>query len=110
MSRARWFSRAFTDRPLVVKIGSAVGIVLLVGIAVGLLSVRSLNDQGSRVRSLYNRSVLPMTALGHVHQEELKTRAMVASLAAAVTPADQKAYLDKISGSDADLDAALADY
>jgi len=49
-------------------------------------------------------------ALGHVHQEELKTRAMVASLAAAVTPADQKAYLDKISGSDADLDAALADY
>ena len=110
MARRPLLRRAFADRSVRIKIGAAVGVVLAMGIAVGVTSLSSLKEQNNRISSLYGSSVVPMTALGHVHQEELKTRAMVASLAAAVTAKDRATYVDKIAGSDSDLNTALADY
>ena len=97
------------DRPVRTKIASAFLVVAVVALAVGVLSLTRL-AQLSRSSTELVRAQHSSVDLGHVHQEELKARAMVAQAAAATDDAGRTANLESMRGSDADLDAASAQF
>ncbi|NAZ88352.1 methyl-accepting chemotaxis protein, partial [Kineococcus indalonis] len=103
-------SRPFADRSVRTKVLTALGALGLVAVGVGTGSLVALDRTAEEADALYGESVLAKTALGRVHQEEIKTRMLVAQHAA-VPGADAKAeFAQKIVESDEELDRWAAEY
>ncbi len=107
-TKAGWWA----DRPVGTRIMTTALSGAIAAAAVGGVALAQLGELRDATAAVYQDHLLPMNALGMVHQEELKTRAMVASAAAATAsgPKAVTTYLEKVQGSDDDLDASAAKY
>ena len=100
----------FANRRVGTKVMSSLGVLAAVSAGVGVVSVTALSSTAEQSQRVHDQNVVGLTALGRVHQEEIKTRMLVAQHAA--TPgAEGKAELaGKIADSDAELDDWVAKY
>ncbi|PRY15929.1 methyl-accepting chemotaxis protein [Kineococcus rhizosphaerae] len=103
-------TRVFADRSVRTKVLSALGALGLVTIGVSAGSLVALDEGAQRADATYQDTVLGLTALGRVHQEELKTRMLVAQHAATPDAEGKAKVAQKIKDSDAELDTWAAKY
>ena len=102
--------RLFADRSVRTKVLSALGALALVTVGVSAGSLVALQQGSEHSEELYQDSVVGLTALGRVHQEELKTRMLVAQHAATPDAEGKAKVAQKIADSDAELDTWAAKY
>jgi methyl-accepting chemotaxis protein len=104
----RLVTRWFADRRVATKILAATSVlaaaILVVG-AVGITSIRAVTDAGNRVVALQTGLVAHRAT---VHQDQLKARLIAAQVAAADTPDQLKAWQQKSTDNDAELDQSIA--
>jgi len=100
----------FANRRVGTKIMSALGVLAAVSAGVGVVSVTALSSTANQTQQVHDRNVVGLTALGRVHQEEIKTRMLVAQHAATPDAAGKAKLAGKIGDSDAELDSWAAKY
>ncbi|HEY8719381.1 methyl-accepting chemotaxis protein [Pengzhenrongella sp.] len=103
-SRAAWFS----DRSIRTKMLAVIGLLAIVAVATGASAVRTLgqvSDATVRLARVQTQMVVP---LGGIHESQLKARMIAAQVAAAVTPADKKAWLASEAATDAEVSDRIA--
>src|SRR6478736_9786971 len=98
----------FVDRGVRTKILVLLAVVVAVVAGTGVFAsvrMQSLAASTALVQSVSSGVIAPLAV---VHQEEIKARMLIAQTAASVTDTDaeQQEALDKIAGTDADLQAA----
>src|SRR6478609_4057268 len=98
----------FVDRGVRTKILVLLAVVVAVVAGTGAFAsvrMQSLAASTALVQSVSSDVIAPLAV---VHQEEIKARMLIAQTAASVTETDaeQQEALDKIAGTDADLQAA----
>ncbi len=99
----------FGLRAKIIAIVVVFAIVTSGAAAVAITGIVRASNDTAAVVALQNTVAAP---IGVVHQEELKARMLISTYAAmpADTAAEQQVWVDKIAGTDADLDAAAAAY
>ncbi|WP_432495338.1 methyl-accepting chemotaxis protein [Kineococcus auxinigenes] len=97
-------ARPFADRSVRTKVLTALGALALVATGIGAGSLAALSSTAEQAEALHSDTVVDKTALGRVHQEEIKTRMLVAQHAAAPDAAGKAEVAEKIVESDAELD------
>ncbi|WP_030435822.1 methyl-accepting chemotaxis protein [Actinoplanes subtropicus] len=103
-------SAVLADRPVGVKIMTAVG---LASAAIGIVAVTALVDMSSlaaNARSLYEKSMIPVGHLADVHDSELKSRLDLHRVALQSTPAGRQQRLDGLHETDGELATAMTAY
>ncbi|GAA0301756.1 methyl-accepting chemotaxis protein [Kineococcus aurantiacus] len=103
-------ARLLADRSVRTKVLSALAALGLVTVGVSTASLVTLSTNAERADGMYRDGVIGATALGRVHQEELKTRMLVAQHAATPDAEGKAEVAQKIVDSDAELDDWAAKY
>jgi methyl-accepting chemotaxis protein len=98
----------FANRGVRTKILQLIALVVVVVAATGTFAALRMNDLAASTASVQSVSKNVIGPISVVHQEEIKARMLIAQAAAGVTETDaqQQEQLDKIAGTDADLQAA----
>jgi methyl-accepting chemotaxis protein len=91
------------DRPVGVKIMTAVGVAGATTALVTVVGVIDMNHLHADAERLYQQSVQPLIHLGEVHNSELKSRLDVHRVALQTTAKDRKTRLEGLNGTDAEL-------
>ncbi|HET6483505.1 MAG TPA: methyl-accepting chemotaxis protein [Actinoplanes sp.] len=100
-----------TDRPVAVKIFSAVLLVALVGVVVGVLGITRMASLGDGLQQMKSQNVESMGHLATLRGGMAKMfRGMVQYASATVTPAAKVTAVEAIKDADAVINGALADY
>ncbi|WP_432523295.1 methyl-accepting chemotaxis protein [Kineococcus sp. SYSU DK006] len=103
-------SRWVADRKVGTRILAVVALLALVAVAVGAVGVKSLASTSAGTEKLYDQNVMGLVERGHVHQEQIKSRMLVANHAVSQDAESMATYDQKIADTDADLDEAAAAY
>ncbi|MGI4894259.1 MAG: MCP four helix bundle domain-containing protein, partial [Janthinobacterium lividum] len=102
--------KLFADRSVRTKVLSALGALAIVAVGVSSSSLVALGRSAHQADILYHDNVTGLIALGRVHQEELKTRMLVAQHAAIPDAAGKAEIEQKIQASDTELDTWAAKF
>ncbi|WP_459642557.1 methyl-accepting chemotaxis protein [Kineococcus sp. NUM-3379] len=102
----RWVA----NRKVGTRILAVLVLLALVAVVVGVVGLRSMAASNDGTEKLYQDNVTGLVQRGHVHQEQIKSRMLIANHAVSQTPETMAEYEEKIEGTDADLDAAAAAY
>ncbi|PPK97308.1 methyl-accepting chemotaxis protein [Kineococcus xinjiangensis] len=114
-SVVRWMEtlpviRWLTNRKVGTRILGVVAVLALVAVAVGVVGLRSLASTSAGTERLYQENVQGLVERGRVHQEQIKSRMLIANHAVSQDDAGMDDYEEKIAATDADLDTAAAAY
>ncbi|MGN6522822.1 MAG: MCP four helix bundle domain-containing protein, partial [Actinomycetes bacterium] len=104
--RLRWF----TDRGVRTKVLVSSLVLSAVGIGVGAIGFTGIHDAMASEQEVYDTNVTGLIAIGRVHQEEIKSRMLLAQHAVAQSSDEKAKVLQKIAGSDAELDSWAAKF
>ncbi|GAB7190496.1 hypothetical protein NUM3379_12020 [Kineococcus sp. NUM-3379] len=102
--------RAVANRKVGTRIVLVVVLMALVAVAVALVGVRAITSTSATAHHLADKNMAGLVARGHVHQEQLKSRMLIANYALSQDEATIAEFGEKIRETDADLDAAVAEY
>jgi methyl-accepting chemotaxis protein len=108
--RRSWLSGWFADRPVSTKILVAVLSVAVAALAVGVTGVVKLAAVNAQAEQMFEQNIVPLTELGHLEQEMMRTRLQTVNHATSVDPATQADYETEIQEGDAAFDAAAEAY
>jgi methyl-accepting chemotaxis protein len=103
-------SAVLADRPVGVKIMTAVG---LASAAIGVVAMAALLDMrylDASAGSLYQKSMIPVGYLSEVHNSELKSRLDVHRVALQPTASARQKRLDGLRETDGELATAMTGY
>jgi methyl-accepting chemotaxis protein len=92
------------------KILTSVGAVALVAVGVGAVGISALGQVSRGSDGLYSENVQGLVARSHVHQEQIKSRMLIANYALSSDERSEQTWAEKIAGTDADMDAAITAY
>ena len=108
-ARGRGATSWFADRAIRTKILSLIALLAVVSAGTGALSIVALRDGAKNAQAMDGAQRTVQAPLGVVHQEEIKSRMLVAQAGAYPTDTaeQQKAFTDKFAATDADLQAAV---
>src|SRR5690348_2367198 len=105
--RSGWFA----DRPVAVKIASAVLIVAAVAVAVGLTALVKMSAMAANSRYIYDQNLLPITQLTQVEYALEEAKVDTAQYVLNMDrPAKQPERIDNLAADDAAMDKAFAAY
>src|SRR3712207_909995 len=97
------------DRPIGVKIGAVVGLLVVVLLGTGALSVTRMHEMSGDQQRIYDENLRPLNALSAVQRATAAYRARVLEYAVS-DPARRGELLGEMDEKMADADAALAEY
>ncbi|PPK98611.1 methyl-accepting chemotaxis protein [Kineococcus xinjiangensis] len=96
------------------RVGTRILIVVVllatVAVAVTGVALRALTSTNATAHSVYDQNLKGLYARGHVHQEQLKSRMLIANYTLSQDPETRAEFQEKMAETDADLDAAAAEY
>ncbi len=99
----------FADRPIGVKFGAVVGLLVITLVGSNALAVSRMNEMAADQVRIYEENLLPLNALSAVQRATAAHRARV--LEYAVSDADRRVeLLGEMDEKQADVEAALAEY
>ncbi|TFV67869.1 UNVERIFIED_ORG: methyl-accepting chemotaxis protein [Bacillus sp. AZ43] len=99
----------FADRPLGVKIGAVVGLLVVVLAGTSTLAITRMDEMAGDQQRIYDENLLPLNALSAVQRATAAHRARVLEYAVS-DPARRVELLGEMDEKQADVDAALAEY
>ena len=102
-------SGRFADLRVNTKIMVALGLTSAVAAGVGFLGVTQLGAVYGNADTLYDGAVVPLNVRGKLHQEQLKARMLAFGIAAGDTPETKAEYVEKLAGTQAELDGWLVE-
>jgi methyl-accepting chemotaxis protein len=98
------------DRPVAVKVLSAVLLGVLALMVVGIYGVRSLQTVDSHAAELYDHAVVPYGQLADLRDMEGDTRVAIRDYGLATDAKQRAAIRGDVKEADAQLDADIKDY
>ncbi|WP_345711536.1 methyl-accepting chemotaxis protein, partial [Kineococcus glutinatus] len=103
-------TRFIADRKVGSRMLALVVLTALVAVVVGVVGLGAVASTNAQAQALSEDTVAALVARGHVHQEQLKSRMLASYYAGSQDAGTRATYLDKMAGTDEDLDAAVAQY
>ncbi|QTE29891.1 methyl-accepting chemotaxis protein [Pengzhenrongella sicca] len=97
-----------SDRSIRAKILSVVALLAVVASGTGVLAVVSMREISADTSTLASIQENIGVPLGHVHQNQLKSRMIVAQIAAAADDEAKQAWLADLGANDEEIDADIA--
>ena len=107
---AKSLTRWFANRRVNTRILTAVAIGLVVAAIVSAVNLAALGTTDTDSQTLHSQGVERFSALGHLHQQQLKIRMQVTLHAAVTDPAAKAKVEAAIKDDEAEKDASLAEY
>jgi methyl-accepting chemotaxis protein len=98
----------FANRGVRTKVLCAVGLLAAVAVAASSFAASELSRSGNDITGLAESQADVVTPLAQIHEDELKSRALIAEVAVAPTKAAKQTYLKSIKETDAELDGDIA--
>ena len=99
----------FANRPIGVKIGAVVGLLVLVVLATNLLAVLRISEMRASQESIYEENLKPLNSLSEVQRQHAAYRARTLEYAVS-TPERRQELIGEMGEKSADLEAGLAAY
>ncbi len=99
----------FMDRPLMVKLMSLVGVMLVVAVTITIVAAQAMSGLAGREQELYDESVEPTITLTGVALDFASARA-TAQASNRLDPGEVDAAVATMSGYQKDIDDGLAEY
>ena len=84
----RWVA----DRKVGTRILAVLALLALVAVAVGAVGLHSMATANAGTKRLYDDNVHGLIERGHVHQEQIKSRMLIANHAVSQTPEAMAGY------------------
>ncbi|GAB4081087.1 methyl-accepting chemotaxis protein [Modestobacter muralis] len=107
-SPARW-TRWFTDRPLGLKIGAVLALLVVVVAGTNVLSISRMRDMNAVQEEIYTENLRPLNDLAAMQRAVAAYRSRVLQYPV-YTPADRPAITEQAAEKLADLKAAVDSY
>jgi methyl-accepting chemotaxis protein len=105
-SPARWFA----DRRVTTRVLTSVAIGIVVAAVASAMNLSALGTADADAQRLHTHGVERLSALGHLHQQQIKIRMQVALHGAISSPAGKADVEAAIKEDEAEKDASLAEY
>jgi len=102
--------RWFTDRPVAVKVLTAVGTTAVVATAVGVLGIQAVGATHDKTSNLYAHDMAGAAALAAAELDMNQSQLEVVSHASSLDPQFKQQWADKFTATAAEFDADMAAY
>nr|WP_269204738.1 methyl-accepting chemotaxis protein [Motilibacter deserti] len=103
-------TRWVANRKVSTRILMIVAVLAAVSISVGVVGIRALGSTSQGTERLYDKNVTGLLATSKAHQEQIKSRMLIANFAVSQDQKTMDVYRQKMNDTDRDLDAAIEEY
>ncbi|WP_461024875.1 HAMP domain-containing protein, partial [Thalassiella azotivora] len=100
-------TRLTSDRGVRTKILTSVGVLAVVAVVVGAIGISGLNQTSGEIREIVRVQREVVQQRDAVHQGQLKSRMLIAQVAAAASPQQKRDWAAQFAGNDAEIQAAV---